>query len=236
MNRIFTALLLSCLMSPVVGLADSIGYCVDDGEGLYYLELVPMEAAAAGKTRELNTLVAVHGLGDSPGGFARLFGGREVDCRLIFPRGPLLHGRGYSWFEVEISDGRVKWFSLEQLLRSAGEIARLSSNLQVASKPAVFGFSQGGMLSFVLAAMYPDLFERFIPVAGYLPAEVNIKEPTDGRVQLRVIHGEQDRLIPIDKARDSARRFSERGAAVVFEQLPGQGHSLRGMSFEDICR
>lgn len=86
---------------------------------------------------------------------------------------------------------------------------------------AVTGFSMGAIGAYRLASRHPELFGAAIPVAG-------IPDPEDlagaGRAPLYIIHGEDDEIFPIGKARPAFQTLEKSGPAVRIEIAPGLTH------------
>ena len=135
--------------------------------GLEFHEFVTGGASADDK---LPLIIAVHGLGDSPKKFAGLLSGFKEPARVVCPRGPVPHGKGYSWFDTRISKGRVTSIDLAEIEEASDRlallIATLSKSRPTKGKAVITGFSQGGVLSFVVAFRHPDSVGAAIPVGG----------------------------------------------------------------------
>lgn len=171
-------------------------------------------------------IFGIHGLGDRPEMFARLFATEfPIPARLVFPRGLSPEGEGFSWFAIPRApplDGEVA----AEGVRDAGEriavlIKRLSREHSPVAKPVVFGFSQGGMLSFYLAAQHPDLVAAVVPLAGFLPQSLL---GTSAPAPTYAFHGVEDELIPVAAARSTVQAFSDRGGTASLVEYPHVGH------------
>lgn len=212
------------------GEASAVGLQRDEASGLEYLEVVTGGAVAADP---LPIVVAMHGLGDNPESFRLLLDDLPARARIVFPRGPMPHGPdGFSWFDFH-SDDEEGSAELGAGIRAAAErVAKLVVALrQKDGGPAtaiVCGFSQGGMLSFALAAGHPDLVAVAIPVSGYLPSPLWPTERPKIRPLPKVLalHGEADKLIPVESARWSVEALRSNGYDGNLRSFPGVGHAL----------
>jgi len=190
-----------------------------------YVEIVVGDPAPA---QSLPLIVGIHGLGDRPEMFARLFASEfPVAARLVFPRAPTAEGEGFSWFPVSIASS-IDSDSVAGGVRVAGEsiaalIERLAREHAPDAKAVVFGYSQGGMLSFYLAAHHPEIIAAAVPIAGFLPPALAAKArpaPT------YAFHGEGDDLIPVEAARSTIRTFTELGGTATLVTYPRVGHQI----------
>lgn len=194
---------------------------------LEFLELVTGGAKA---DERLPLIVAVHGMGDSPHGFAGLFDGFDGRARVALPRAPDAHGPGWSWFsyraeigEAELARGIDK--AADRLARAIDDIARTRPTL---GRPILTGFSQGGMLSFAVATERPSLVRAAFPIGGALPEALWPKAAPPAQHPLRIValHGEADTLVPLAPTRRAVGALSERGFDAKLETFPDVAHSI----------
>jgi len=193
---------------------------------LFYLELV---TGGASETAELPLVIALHGLGDEPLSFAGLFLGFEFPARIALLRAPDASGPGYSWFALTGGD----------LEKSAAGIRKAAEQVAVAARqitrdrptrglPVVTGFSQGGALSFALAALHPEAIRAAFPVGGWLPRELQPAKVAGGARTPKVValHGEADTRIPVQAARDTVSSFERAGYSAELITFAGVGHGM----------
>jgi phospholipase/carboxylesterase len=202
----------------------------DEASGLEYLQVV---TGGAGENDPLAIVVAMHGLGDHPESFRLLLDDLPARARVVFPRGPMPHGEdGFSWFNFHADDAEGDGELVGGMKESSERVAKLIRNLvkKYGGPPraVVCGFSQGGMLSFALAASHPDLIAEAIPVSGYLPQPLWPLERPKSRPLPTVLalHGEADRLIPVEKARWSVEALRGNGFSAELRTWPGVPHAL----------
>jgi len=199
---------------------------------LDHIERITGHAAAGDR---LPMIVAIHGLGDSPQGFVGLLAGLERPARLVLPAGPHpTRTGGRSWFAVRTRAGRGIWLSEPELVASADRIAALVraelKRRPTRGKPIVTGFSQGGILAFVLAVRHPDLFSLAVPVSGLLPEDLRPERLVPGLAypRLRALHGAADELVPVAAARASVAHLQRLGLDASLEEFAGVGHRMPG--------
>jgi phospholipase/carboxylesterase len=192
-------------------------------EALTYIERIKGDA-----TKPLPMVVAVHGLGDNPESFARVFDAYDGPMRIIVLQGITPFHDGYSWFDLssglDSEDAtRGVAFAAEQIESTLEE---LPNKYPTVGKPILTGFSQGGMLSFTVAARRPDLIQAAIPMAGFLPKKLMPTEKPTSIAPIYALHGDADARIAISLAKESVAALSALGYTATIESFAGVGHSL----------
>jgi phospholipase/carboxylesterase len=200
--------------------------------GLEYEELV---TGGGDPDSPLPLIIAAHGLGDRPDRFKKLFLRLPFAARVIVPRAPGDYHEGYTWFATEIEDGHVKRLDYATMADSAQRLAWLAEALVIqwptAGKPVITGFSQGGILSFVVAASHPDLVAAAIPMSGLWPVEMRPSGPFEAAGSMPVVvalHGEEDGLVPFDSAHESVEAMKALGMDARMEPYPDVAHRISG--------
>lgn len=90
------------------------------------------------------------------------------------------------------------------------------------------GVSMGGMAVYDLVARYPSTFAAAVPICGSVnPSRLS---RADGTVW-RIIHGTNDKLVPVDAARQAYRALRRAGARVEIVEYPGVGHGVWTQAF-----
>ncbi len=141
---------------------------------------------------------------------------------MIAPRAPLSDGAsGYTWRPQPQSDfGKP---TLDQLRPPAEELIRLVDAYQAStgiesSVIDVMGFSQGAVMSNVLAFLYPHRIRKVGILAGFIPSgleELIPNRPLEGK-EIFVTHGTKDETVTIDRARQSIQLLEDAGARVTY--------------------
>lgn len=146
------------------------------------------------------------------------------------PRAPHSTDRGgYSWRALQpgtirpAQDNARGLPTLFELKTAADNLIRLVDDISFSvgvdgSQFDVAGFSQGGALTNALALLYPERIRKAAILAGFMP--VGVDDLLAQRVLVDkpffVAHGTQDRLVPVELARQSIELLKQAGAQVTF--------------------
>lgn len=174
-------------------------------------------------------IVAIHGLGDRPVSFRALFSGFSVKAHFVFPAGGLPWGDGFAWWPIR---GPIDENNMAPGLGAAAE--RLAQAIAgwsakgTSGKPIITGFSQGGMLSFTIAATHPEIVGEAVPVAGLLPPSLAPSVWPAGAPKPRVtaLHGDADGRVPFAFGQKSVEALRGLGLAVELKSYPGVQHTV----------
>ena len=100
-------------------------------------------------------------------------------------------------------------------------------------KCGITGISMGGGACYTFMAQYPGLFAKAIVVCA--ACRENDSARLNGNFY--IIHGENDQLIPAERARQTAQSISQKGnAQVKFTCLPGKDHiSCAENAYTEAC-
>ena len=128
---------------------------------------------------------------------------------------------GYSWRALR--PGTWSLPTLFELKPSADALIRLVDDLSSswdvdASQFDVAGFSQGGALANVLSLLYPHRIRRAAVLAGFMPGETDeyiSRRVLDGK-PFFVAHGNQDKLVSVERAQESMALMEQAGAQITY--------------------
>ncbi len=195
------------------------------------LEYLVVTTGGAQADEALPLVLAVHGMGDRPESFARLFQGLPLKARVIVPRAPRPHGDGGSWYLTrrEDKDKDARAASIEDAAtRLATLLEELSLSFPTTGRAVVTGFSQGGVLSFILAIRHPALFKLAVPLSGELPWLLRPRPPEVGTraPRIRALHGSADRLFSLDGTQRGVEHLVGLDYDAVVTSYPGIKHKL----------
>ena len=202
----------------------------DEIEGLQYLEVVIGDARPRDR---LPMVVFLHGLGDRPRIPGGPFLGLPVPVRVIAFRGPIPHGKGWSWFPVRVAEGKT-----DELAASIADVAErlalaidgLVAAQETSGRPIVCGFSQGGILSYALAVLHPESVGTAFPLSGWLPPDLIPARPREAESVPLVwaMHGADDEVVPYGPTREMIERLWTIGLWVRLVEFEGTRHRMTG--------
>ena len=204
-----------------------------DEPPLEYKEFVTGAPAAPGESLPL--VVGIHGLGDAPELFLRTFAlEMRARVRIVAPRAPTPEGQGFSWFalpETSLSGASFAGGVSRAGDRVAALIEKLEHDLKPPGRAIVFGYSQGGILAYYVAAKHPDLVTAELPISGLLPqplAPDGVPAPTFA------YHGTRDERVPVEGARATIAAFKAAGGSAELREYPHLGHAVSMALIRDV--
>lgn len=147
---------------------------------------------------------------------------------LLAPRAPLKTGENqYSWHVISPQWPDIQEYQVltEQLISRVDQwIGDQSINIEGYD---IMGFSQGAVMAYALALLFPERIGKVAALAGFIPQtwqdQLDLKSAA-GK-SFYIAHGTQDEIIPIKNAQQTAKLFEENGADVTFCEAD-TGHKL----------
>jgi phospholipase/carboxylesterase len=206
-----------------------------EAAGVTYLERIHVPPGTA-KDRvpapdaALPMVIAIHGRGDTPEDFQHLLDDVPATFRLIVPRAFDPLDGGWSWFPY-----RARSPDVDALARAIGDaggrLAALVTELRrtrpTVGRPILTGFSQGGMLSFTIAATHPDLVGAAVPVGGWLPPPLWPRAlPAGHTPAIDALHGEADAVVRFTPTREAVEHLEQLGWPATLQGYPEVGHAI----------
>jgi len=208
-----------------------------DGRGIVYAEhriagLRVVETIVGGPaslTDRLPVVMSIHGRGDRVRLPSGRYAGIDTPVRLLLPEAPEPFHTGFTWSPVSVTENKPRELAAA-LAANAERLVRvlewIDEERDVLGKPIVTGFSQGGMLSFALAARYPAKLGQALPIAGFLPPQL-VPRHAAARTPLpsiHAIHGTDDPVVRIGPTRRAVRRLRAIGYPVELAEVEGVRH------------
>lgn len=199
------------------------------------------------RSTHLNTIVFLHGLGDSSAGFSSVFESFPLpNTRVVLPNAPVqpvtANGgmRMPSWYDIysfarstplnhrEDTVGIHKSSeALNTLLHS--EVKLLQQSGRQSTDLILGGFSQGGAMSIYGGLRFEQRLGGIVGLSCYLllrdeyPAALS---EHGKQVPLYMYHGQSDATVPYEIGRLSYEKLKECGVAVTFDSEKGLAHSV----------
>ena len=189
------------------------------------------------------TVLALHGWGASAHdliGLAPIL--NRGEALVLSPQGPV---------GIRIPDGAVGygWYPLGEGARGDPAEMTRASELVLAfldaaqerypvdpRKIVLLGFSQGGALAFDLALRDPSRFAGLAGLSCWLPDQLAGQlqpESTHQSLPVLVVHGTEDPMVPVDRARESRQQLTRLGAVLTYREYE-MGHEIHAESLRDI--
>jgi len=150
------------------------------------------------------------------------------DFIILSPRAPIQTGpEQFSWHEISTHwpDIRAYQHLAEELLSRVDQW--MKENQINVNFYDVMGFSQGAVLAYSLALLFPDRIGKVAALAGFIPRswqQALNPENLSGK-EFFIAHGVQDNIVPIKQAQQAAEWLGKRDAEVTFCQAD-IGHKL----------
>ena len=176
-------------------------------------------------------VIALHGLGHHKRGFSRLADRLPKEWRVISVDAPWRYGQGFAWYRYRCPEAEADLKSSTARLLSL--IAQLKQRYPEAPKPAIFGFSQGGVMSLSALNSAPDGWSAVASLSGYwLPASPP-HSAQRAHPPLLMAHGAQDRVVSYTRGQRAAEHFGRAGYTVGWVPFEG-GHTVSREAFEGL--
>jgi phospholipase/carboxylesterase len=191
------------------------------------------------------TIVALHGWGASAHDLIGLApflhrGSAVVLCPegpVSFEIGPGVVGHG--WFPLAGAGGgapdpRAFQRGADLLRRFLDEaLARYPIERR---KVVLLGFSQGGVMAYDLALREPGRFAGVVALSSWLPAPlVPPKAAEHEGFPVLVVHGTEDPMIPVERARESRDALARLGVGLSYREF-AMGHEIRPEALRELVR
>lgn len=190
---------------------------------MLHSELIPARDRDSGRL-----LVVLHGLGDSMDGY------RWMPSELRLPwlnyllvNAPDDYFGGYSWYDIYGA-------AAPGIARSRGLLMELLGTLPARGfepgQTALFGFSQGCLMTLETGLRHPQRLAGLIGISGYIQdAATLLRELSPAAREQRVLmtHGTQDPLLPIEPVRKQAALLRQAGVNLAWHEFE-KAHTIAG--------
>jgi len=159
---------------------------------------------------------------------------------LVAPRGIFAtQPTGYSWRAITSEPPSAGGGALPALVEFQGAVSALAHWMTPEHFPQadfsrlyLIGFSQGAALSYAFALLQPEKVSGLVALAGFAPVGAQSlaeQRPLLGKDVL-IAHGQHDRMIPIEQARQAFKLMQLAGAEVTYCE-DDVGHKMGARCF-----
>lgn len=167
-------------------------------------------------------VIGLHGLGHHKEGFAKLAHALPNSWRVIFFDAPFRYHQGYAWYRFRCPERDEDLaFSTRALIK---EVKRLKA-LYPKAPLAIFGFSQGGVMTLSALEYAPQLWMGAVSLSGYWGYQHTPQIPNADAPPLLVTHGREDRVVPYARGQRAVKLMREAGVRVTPLYFSG-GHRI----------
>ena len=203
--------------------------------GVRYLEHM---TGGARPDERVPMIVALHPMGGDPADLLPLLRRYRRRARLILPYGHPSGGM-YIWYDSAREDVAAPLVTREAA-RLAAALAALVAARPTVGKPLVTGFSQGGIMTFVLAVTHPEALAAAFPISGLLPLSLYPSAALSSRPRpatlppIAAFHGASDLAVPTRGAHASIAELQRAGYTAELREYAGVEHDVSDEEEGDI--
>ncbi len=193
------------------------------------------KGAAKGKATSLVVLVHGYGAnGDDLIGLADPLAPHLAGTVFVSPDAPDAcsgNGFGFQWFPIPRFDGSTEAEARAGLLASADDLnafidARLADEGLDPDALALFGFSQGAMMSLHIAPRRAKPVAGVVACSGRLIAPDLLQGETRVKPPILLMHGDQDPVVPFGEMSKAGDALVAAGFDVYGHVMKGTGHGI----------
>jgi phospholipase/carboxylesterase len=183
-------------------------------------------------------IVFLHGYGANGAdllGIADVLGEHLPDTLFVAPDAPETcpgSHTGYQWFPVPWLDASSEEESQLSMEAACNDLNAFLDALIVdedvlPEQVALFGFSQGSMMSLHVAPRREDAFAGIVAFSGSLLEPELLEDEVQNILPVLLIHGDQDDVVPPDSMSKAAVGLEKAGFKEVFAHvMKGTGHGI----------
>ena len=205
-------------------------------------ELVLQHIARRGKDSS-SLLILLHGYGSNEQdmfGFAPVFDERFTIISVRAPRA--IPDNDYAWFDLAFTANGDLTYESAQIIEAQQKLTQFIGEAAIAysiepKQIFLLGFSQGGMMSALMALSKPELIRGAIVLSGWVPLEAHtMLAPPDLRSAINVFigHGIFDDVVPVKQGRAARDTFAAFGVPHVYHEY-ATAHHINEQGLDDVA-
>jgi phospholipase/carboxylesterase len=145
----------------------------------------------------------------------------------VLPHSETRYSNGFAWFSMHEVGSDIDAPAIAAMADAITAFATdLAKHRPTLGKPIVTGFSQGGALSFTIAARHPDAIAAALPMSGWLPKTLTPTTAPAAPPPVFAFHGTADDRVAIDEGRSATARLVALKFPVTFREFDGVAHAI----------
>ncbi len=145
---------------------------------------------------------------------------------------------GYAWYAIHFEAEKGKWNDVPQAVEARKAVLDFMAEAIEAydldaSRVNLLGFSQGSIISYTIALLYPERIQSLVALSGYIDPGLlgeDFKPRDYSGLSIYASHGQMDMVIPPEWAQQAAEFLEELGIDHVYEEYP-VGHGVSPANF-----
>jgi len=166
-------------------------------------------------------------MGSSPEALAKFIQSFPGKTRVVMPRGHDGTHKNPNWWTLRAGSKDQEGLAGQMSYASSlmvPFVELISRCRPTIGRPVITGHSQGGMMTFAVAARAPDLARAAVPASGWLPQSLWPPELPP----VIAIHGTDDRTVNYARTANFLEQASGAGLDVTMIPIEGHKHGLSG--------
>ncbi len=184
-------------------------------------------------------LIMCHGYGSDEEDLFSFANQLPEELFIISVRAPItMQPYGNAWYTIDVTASAEMRSDNEQAKKARDSIAtfidEVIESYPVSSKNVtLLGFSQGAILNYGVALMYPEKVSNIIALSGYINTAILPENPLPENykeLHFYISHGTEDQVLPVSWARESLVYLKKLGINEKYSEFP-VGHGVAPQNF-----
>ena len=187
-------------------------------------------------------LIMLHGYGSDENDLFSFASELPEELFIISLKAPYsLEPFGHAWYAINFDSEQNKWSHTEQAIKSRDLVTKFIDEA-IEHYPVkkdnitLLGFSQGTVLSYAIALMYPEKVKNIIALSGYIDQDLLPDQADVNRykhLDFYCSHGSEDQVIPVDWARRAQPFLNSLNIKNRYSEFP-VGHGVAPQNFFEL--
>ena len=187
-------------------------------------------------------LIMLHGYGSDENDLFSFSSELPEELFIISLKAPYsLEPFGHAWYAINFDSEQNKWSNTEQAIKSRDLVTKFIDEA-IEHYPVkkdnvtLLGFSQGTVLSYAIALMYPEKVKNIIALSGYIDQDLLPDQADVNRykhLDFYCSHGSEDQVIPVDWARRAQPFLNSLNIKNRYSEFP-VGHGVAPQNFYEL--